>query len=956
MPDIEWEVEFRRRRFAQLRAAYEQSPDRVDEEQIERHRATERPKVIAFLDAFKVNGDLEELRHSLDSWSKTTGTHFGFKGPNGQMYLNQLIKDGEAADIGARLAQWLPPPVSEQQASRWIDELAALTADLRKQGSAAQIARAPFLLSCIWWIQEPTRWVPIWPSRETPLVQLGFTKSGYTADQQGQRYLDYLYACRELGPDQISERVLSWYGNNLSAVGLDPTACERCAMALQLPREPGGEDSSYQQNLQNIGVVLADLKRIGTALTDDISAALGCQVRSGTPGPFWASEVRRIRGDGWVRWQPDVGDLPTANLLLVIEPERVLVALNPYVAKNGPGFTARAVEMIRGLLPPRIHETSWSYVPDSDGPTQPGYALFGREIDLETALDISSLREAVAETASVLKPTFEAIQTLGAGPERAESGPARPERALSRTHLQVLADKFRTDRPYPTPADEHQETERAMWADRLRSESLPTLDYETFRRLYNSNVYGGTGPQAILNVTLRDAAEAEWERFLTAVDYLLWDQADAIETRINRVLDDEDLGVRGFKDSVIMKLLAVCHPGRILPAFPFTGDHGKARMLKELGLPVPPLSTSAGQRQIESNDALRQLTEPLFPGDAWAQGQFLYWLLDSEPEPETPAADLVDPLVEAAEELLLDWSFLDDIKNLLQETKQVIFYGPPGTGKTFVAQKLARALAGDPARTMLVQFHPSTSYEDFFEGFRPLPAADGGIAYALQDGPLRIMAAAAESDPSHTYVLVIDEINRAQLQKVLGELFFLLEYRDRQVRPLYRPDEPFSLPANLWLIGTMNTADRSIALVDSALRRRFQFVPFVLDERADNPIAGLLRRWLQANSEPEWVADLVDQVNQELMTSLGMGDLAVGPSYFMVQGLSEARLRRIWRYRIEPLIEDMFFGEPERSEPFRFDNVWHSFQAVGGTAADEPGTSETDLSDDGASDEPVNRE
>jgi 5-methylcytosine-specific restriction enzyme B len=956
MPDSGWEVEFRRRRFAQLRAAYDQSPDRIDEEQIERHRAVERPKVIAFLNTFKENGDLEGLRHSLDSWSKTTGRQFGFKGPNGQMFLNQLTNDGEAMGVGARLTQWLPPPASEQQASRWIDELAAVTADLRKQGSAAQLGRAPFLLSWIWWIQEPTRWVPIWPSRENPLVQLGFMESGYPADQQGQRYLDYLYVCRELGPDQISEQVLSWYGSNLSAVGLDPTACERCAMALQLPREPGAEGSGYEQNLQNIGVVLADLKRIGKALMEDISAVIGHPVRSGTPEAFWHPEARRIRGDGWVRWQPDVGDLPTANLLLVVEPTRVLVALNPHVAKNGPGFTARAVETVRTLLPPGIHETSWSYARDTDGAIQPGFALFGREIDLETALKMSSLREAVVDAASVFKPAFEAIQALGVGPEGAAGGAAGPEQPLSRGHLQALADKFRTDRPYPTPSDEHQETERAMWAERLRSESLPTLDYETFRRLYNSGVYGGAGPQSILNVTLRDATEAEWERFLTTVDYLLWDQAETIETRINRVLDDEDLGFRGFKDSVVMKLLAVCHPDRVLPVFPFTGDHGKARMLKDLGLSVPPLSTSAGQRQIESNDALRQLTEPLFPGDAWAQAQFLYWLLDSDTKPETPAVDLVDPLVEAAEELLLDQTFLDDIKNLLQETKQVIFYGPPGTGKTFVAQRLARAFAGDPARTMLVQFHPSTSYEDFFEGFRPLPTADGGIAYALQDGPLRIMAAAAESDPSHTYILVIDEINRAQLQKVLGELFFLLEYRDKQVRPLYRPDEPFSLPTNLWLIGTMNTADRSIALVDTALRRRFQFVPFVLDERADNPIAGLLRRWLRANSEPEWVADLVDQVNQELMTSLGGGDLALGPSYFMVQGLDEARLRRIWRYRIEPLIEDIFFGEPERSEPFRFANVWRHFQSVGGTASDEPDNGETGLGDDGTSDEPVNRE
>jgi 5-methylcytosine-specific restriction protein B len=286
--------------------------------------------------------------------------------------------------------------------------------------------------------------------------------------------------------------------------------------------------------------------------------------------------------------------------------------------------------------------------------------------------------------------------------------------------------------------------------------------------------------------------------------------------------------------------------------------------------------------------------------------------------------------------LLLDQWFLEDIKGLLEETKQVIFYGPPGTGKTWVARRLAEAFAGDPARTMLVQFHPSTSYEDFFEGFRPLSAADGGIAYALHDGPLRLMATAAASDPAHTYVLIIDEINRAQLQKVLGELFFLLEYRDKPVRPLYRPDEEFSLPANLWLIGTMNTADRSIALVDAALRRRFQFVPFTLDDRPDNPIAGLLRRWLRDKSEPEWVADLVDQVNQKLRVSLGMGDLALGPSYFMVQGLNEARLRRIWRYRIEPLIEDIFFGESEKSEPFRFDNLWPRFQAEGGTASDVP--------------------
>ena len=936
MPEGDWEAGFRRTRFAQLKEAFERDPDRVDGQQLGQHRAVERTKVISFLDAFKAGGDLAELRYSLDTWSKTTGRSFGFHGPNGQMYLNQLTKDGMAFGFPARLRDWLEPPVSGREAETRINDLAAMTAEMRKQGSAAQVGRAPFLLSWLWWIQDPARWMAIWPSRENGLVQLGFERQGY--DRQGERYLDYLRACRELGPDLDSELVLSWFEKNQAAVGLDPTGPERCAMARRLPCEPEGDGTAYAQNKQNIGVVLADLGRIGKVLTDNVAAALGRVVRSNTPGPFWSAKAKRLRGDAWVQWLPDVADLKTAGLCLIVEPSRVFVALNPYIAKNGAGFTPRAVAAIRGQLPPGIEETAWSYLQTANGPVQPAYALFGKEIPLSAATDMQSLRTEIVETAAALKPLFETINSLGdssAGPANEPSGRAEVSGPDS---LRARAIEFRRDRPYPNPADENQKSERLVWAERLRSENLPTLDYETLRRLYNSSVYGNPGPQAILNATLRDADESEWDRFLKTIDYLLWSTADPLETRIDRVIDDAELSFRGFKDSVVMKLLAVCHPDRVLPVFPYLGDHGKARMLKELGLSAPSLSASPGQRQVESNDALRRLTEPLFPDDAWIQAQFLYWLLESEPQPDELVTELVDPLIQASADLLLDQSFLEDIKSLLEETKQVIFYGPPGTGKTFVARRLAEAFAGDPARTMLVQFHPSTSYEDFFEGYRPLPSADDGIAYALQDGPLRLMARAAAADPTHTYVLVIDEINRAQLQKVLGELFFLLEYRDKPVRPLYRPDEEFTLPTNLWLIGTMNTADRSIALVDAALRRRFQFVPFSLDDRPDNPIAGLLRRWLRDKSEPEWVADLVDEVNQKLRVSLGMGDLALGPSYFMVQGLDEARLRRIWRYRIEPLIEDIFFGEHEKFEPFRFDNLWPGFQAEGGTVSDSSAT------------------
>jgi 5-methylcytosine-specific restriction protein B len=194
------------------------------------------------------------------------------------------------------------------------------------------------------------------------------------------------------------------------------------------------------------------------------------------------------------------------------------------------------------------------------------------------------------------------------------------------------------------------------------------------------------------------------------------------------------------------------------------------------------------------------------------------------------------------------------------------------------------------------------------------------------------MAERAEADPAVPHVMVIDEINRANLPKVLGELLFLLEYRDEHVQTLYRPDEAFSLPANLWFIGTMNTADRSIALVDAALRRRFHFIPFFPD---DGEMAGLLRRWLERAKEPTWVADLVEIVNADLVDLLGGPDLQIGPSYFMQIGI-EAALPTVWRYNIEPLIQDQLYGQPDKIREFTYERVLKRFRdSVGG--GEEPG-------------------
>ena len=401
-----------------------------------------------------------------------------------------------------------------------------------------------------------------------------------------------------------------------------------------------------------------------------------------------------------------------------------------------------------------------------------------------------------------------------------------------------------------------------------------------------------------------------------------------------------------------MKFLWITHPNLYGSIYKYWDDNGKQAVLKRLSIEEP--SGSRSEKQYESTRLLNELTEPFFPGDTMAQSEFLWWVNHRPEESENGSPvtgqsdtdDDTDPIEALAEELLVQRGFLDDAVALLEDKGQVIFYGPPGTGKTYLARKLAEVLASDPSRRALVQFHPSSSYEDFFEGYRP-EADEGDMNYRLTPGPLALMVERAENSPGRQHVMIIDEINRANLPKVLGELLFLLEYRNESIQTLYRPEEEFALPGNLWFIGTMNTADRSIALVDAALRRRFHFIPFFPNRK---PIAGLLDRWLQANDGPAWVGEFVAQVNDELKDALGGDDLLVGPSHFMKAGLDVEAVRRIWEYNIEPFIEDQFFGDPAEIERFRFDNVYRRYRSYSGqdeleAVQEQPAT--TEPSDEG---------
>ena len=317
---------------------------------------------------------------------------------------------------------------------------------------------------------------------------------------------------------------------------------------------------------------------------------------------------------------------------------------------------------------------------------------------------------------------------------------------------------------------------------------------------------------------------------------------------------------------------------------------------------------NVGERQHPGQAVMKILTDITAYTDYVSKLNALY---EDEADDVSEPAEIVYPEYSPEnflEEVYMDGESYDTLVELIRVKKNVILQGAPGVGKTFAAKRLAYSMMGckDQNRVMMVQFHQSYTYEDFIEGFRPSSVGDG---FEIKKGSFYNFCKKAADDLDNEYFFIIDEINRGNLSKIFGELFMLIESdkRGNALQLLYS-DEKFFVPANVNIIGMMNTADRSLAMLDYALRRRFAF--FEIKPGFDSD--GFKKYRMNLNNEKfNRLIECVQSLNAVIKADDSLGEgFCIGHSYFCnLKTITDKALSNIVEYEMVPLLKEYWYDE-----------------------------------------------
>ena len=375
--------------------------------------------------------------------------------------------------------------------------------------------------------------------------------------------------------------------------------------------------------------------------------------------------------------------------------------------------------------------------------------------------------------------------------------------------------------------------------------------------------------------------------------------------------------------------------------YPTLDTRSRSYIEKKLGIQVGrngPKGRCNAEDYLRILDTLKaRFQEEVYPVHSFPELSLAAWYFKEQTPPDDPEDDeepesISDPIEPySADSIEADGCFLDRSKvegilDRLRVKKNVILQGPPGTGKTWLSKRVAFALIGErnESKVRAVQFHPNLSYEDFVRGWRP--AGDGKLS--LADGPFMEMVTAALKEPKVKHVLVIEEINRGNPAQIFGEMLTLLEADkrtpDEALELCYRrtEGERVFIPDNLYVIGTMNIADRSLALVDLALRRRFAFIDL------EPELGKIWRDWVQKHCgiDSKILSEIEARIlalNEEIAADSSLGSqFRIGHSYVtppFKKPINDAWgwFKQVVGTEIGPLLDEYWFDAPEKAQKAR---------------------------------------